>query len=57
MLDDALRDLKFDRRMLERRGWTPRVEVERALAELPDVTDKAAPPDASATPEPPESAG
>ena len=45
MLDDALRQLRFDRRMLERRGWTTKADVERALAELPDVESKAAPPD------------
>lgn len=43
MLDDALRKLKLDRRLLERRGWVSKEEVERALAELPDVADKAAP--------------
>lgn len=46
MLDDALRELKRDRRMLERRGWVTRAEVEQLLTELPDVADKAAPPEA-----------
>ena len=50
MLDDALRKLRLDRRLVDRRGWIPRAELERALAELPDVEDKAAPPEA---PEPP----
>jgi hypothetical protein len=56
MLDDALRDLKFDRRMLERRGWTTRAEVERTLADLPDVADKAAPPE-TGSPEPQDTTG
>ena len=47
MLDDALRELRLDRRLLERRGWLSRAELERALAELPDVADKAAPPEAA----------
>lgn len=51
MLDDALRQLRFDRRMLERRGWTNKADIERALAELPDVESKAAPPETT-PPEP-----
>jgi hypothetical protein len=43
MLDDALRKLQLDRRLLDRRGWITRDARERALAELPDVADKAAP--------------
>jgi hypothetical protein len=50
MLDDALRKLRLDRRLLERRGWISKAELERALAELPDVEDKAAPPEAPAEP-------
>jgi hypothetical protein len=53
MLDDALRKLRLDRRLLERRGWITRDELSRALADLPDVADKAAPPET--TPE--ETAG
>jgi hypothetical protein len=45
MLDDALRKLRLDRRLLERRGWISKAELDRALAELPDVEDKAAPPE------------
>jgi hypothetical protein len=48
MLDDALRKLKLDRRLLERRGWINRDELKRALADLPDVADKAAPAEAPA---------
>ena len=50
MLDDALRKLRLDRRLMERRGWIAKTELERALAELPDVEEKAAPPDAPAEP-------
>lgn len=52
MLDDALRQLRFDRRMLERRGWSTKAEVERALANLPDVESKAAPPETPGEPSP-----
>jgi hypothetical protein len=50
MLDDALRKLRLDRRLMERRGWIPKAELERALAELPDVEDKAAPPETPGEP-------
>ncbi|HUT78447.1 MAG TPA: hypothetical protein VM285_12215 [Polyangia bacterium] len=43
MLDEALRDLKVDRRMLERRGWITRQERAAAFAALPDAADKVAP--------------
>jgi hypothetical protein len=43
MLDEALRDLKVDRRMLERRGWITRQELAAAFAALPDSADKVAP--------------
>jgi hypothetical protein len=39
--------------MLERRGWTSRDEVARALAELPDISAKAA----TTEPAPSETAG
>lgn len=45
MLDEALRRLRFDKRLIGRRGWTPREEIERELASLPDVSDKIAPTD------------
>lgn len=45
MLDDALRKLRLDSRLIERRGWVPKAELARALADLPDVADKAAPPE------------
>lgn len=43
MIDPALRKLRLDRRMLDRRGWIGRQDLERALAELPDVSSKIAP--------------
>lgn len=43
MIESALRNLRLDRRLLDRRGWIGREELERALAELPDVSDKIAP--------------
>jgi len=36
--------LKLDRRLATRRGWIEASELTRALAELPDVKDKAAEP-------------
>jgi hypothetical protein len=53
MLDEALRALRLDSRLTDRRGWIDRKELARELAELPDVSDKAAPPE----PTPGESAG
>jgi len=50
MLDDALRELRLDRRLMERRGWITRDELVRSLAALPDVATKAAPPDEPAEP-------
>jgi hypothetical protein len=55
MLDDALRDLRLDRRLLERRGWLTRAELERALESLPDVASKAAPQEEPAESESPTS--
>jgi hypothetical protein len=43
MIDPALRKLRLDRRMLDRRGWIPQQELDRELATLPDVSDKIAP--------------
>ena len=50
MLDEALRKLRLDRRLVDRRGWIPKAELERALAELPDVESKAAPPETPGEP-------
>jgi hypothetical protein len=43
MIDPALRKLRLDRRMLDRRGWIAREDLERELAALPDAADKIAP--------------
>jgi hypothetical protein len=43
MIDPALRKLRLDRRMLDRRGWIGRQDLDRELAELPDVSAKIAP--------------
>lgn len=51
MIDPALRKLRLDRRMLDRRGWISPQEQERELAALPDVSAKIAPTEDAATPE------
>jgi hypothetical protein len=43
MIDPALRKLRLDRRMVDRRGWIAPKELERELAGLPDVAAKIAP--------------
>jgi hypothetical protein len=43
MVQDHKRNLKFDRRLLRRRGWIDAEELAKALADLPDVSNKAAP--------------
>ena len=43
MAYDHTRKLKFDRRLLRRRGWVDPKELEKALADLPDVSHKAQP--------------
>ena len=43
MTYDYTRKLKFDRRLLRRRGWVDPEELEKELADLPDVSDKAQP--------------
>jgi hypothetical protein len=55
MLDEALRDLRTDRRMLDRRGWITRQELATTLAELPDAADKVAPQEEPPAPAPPSS--
>ncbi len=52
MLDEALRDLRTDRRMLDRRGWITRQDLATTLAELPDAADKVAPQEESPVPPP-----
>jgi hypothetical protein len=41
MAHDSNRNLKFDRRLLRRRGWVDPKELEKELADLPDVSHKA----------------
>ena len=43
MAYDYTRKLKFDRRLLRRRGWVDPEELEKELADLPDVSHKAQP--------------
>jgi hypothetical protein len=43
MAYDHTRKLKLDRRLLRRRGWIDPKELEKELADLPDVSDKAQP--------------
>ncbi len=45
MVHESLRNLRFDRRLLHRRGWVSPDEHERELAALADVSDKIAPPE------------
>lgn len=47
MIDPALRKLRLDRRLVDRRGWIDPKELERELAALPDVSAKIAPSDES----------
>jgi hypothetical protein len=42
---EATEKLKLDRRLLNRRGWASKAELEAALASLPDVSHKIAPPE------------
>ncbi len=41
MHESAKKQLRLDRRLLGRRGWTQPDEMERELAALPDVAEKA----------------
>jgi hypothetical protein len=43
MIDPALRKLRLDRRMMDRRGWIGQQDLDRELSELPDVSAKIAP--------------
>ena len=43
MAYDQSHKLKLDRRLLRRRGWVDPKELEKALADLPDVSHKAQP--------------
>ena len=41
MLGDAIRKLKLDRRLWDRKGWLQEGELDTALGELPDLSEKA----------------
>ena len=53
MAYDYTRNLKFDRRLLRRRGWVDPEELEKELADLPDVSHKALFPGEDEEPSPP----
>ena len=42
---DATRKLKTDRRLIHRRGWISKEELDKQLDALPDVSHKIAPPE------------
>jgi len=41
MAYEYTRNLKFDRRLQRRRGWVDPEELEKELADLPDISHKA----------------
>jgi hypothetical protein len=43
MIDPALRKLRLDRRLIDRRGWISANDLQRELEALPDVSAKIAP--------------
>ena len=45
---DALQQLRLDRRLIKRRGWISREELEKAVEALPDVSHKVSPPEEEA---------
>jgi len=40
---DSTRKLKTDRRLIHRRGWISKTELQKQLDALPDASDKIAP--------------
>ena len=48
MAHRSLASLRLDQRLLRRRGWIGSEELDQALSELPDVSDKIAAPSADA---------
>ena len=40
---EAMEKLRLDRRLINRRGWVSKAELEKNLEALPDVSDKIAP--------------
>jgi len=49
-LSEPTRGLKFDRRLIQRRGWVDPEELRRYLDALPDVSDKIRRPEESEEP-------
>lgn len=41
MVHESMRNLRFDKRLLRRRGWMPPEELEQEIAALPDAEAKA----------------
>lgn len=39
----SMQNLQIDRRLIRRRGWISKQELERALEALPDVSSKSVP--------------
>ncbi len=42
---EATEKLRLDKRLVHRRGWISKAELEKLLEALPDVSDKIAPPE------------
>jgi hypothetical protein len=42
---EATEKLRLDRRLINRRGWVSKAELEKHLEALPDVSHKIAPPE------------
>jgi hypothetical protein len=48
---ESMKALRLDRRLLGRRGWLKREELERELEQLPDVVGKIAPAEEGSDPD------
>jgi hypothetical protein len=53
MDDESLKKLRLDKRLIGRRGWISDDQLQSALDELPDASDKIAPPTTSESDESP----
>jgi hypothetical protein len=42
---ESMKRLRLDQRLIRRRGWISKQDLERELSALPDVSDKIRPPD------------
>jgi hypothetical protein len=47
---DYNQNLRYDRRLLRRRGWLSAEDVQRKLDSLPDVSEKIQPPEEEESP-------